>query len=143
MLVTSKFWISIVFSFSWGHFNSQEKLKTMLMQIFGVTNKEHYGMLRYFGSGKFLLATFFFHSFFFVLFCFFGNLFRLCSLSLSSFSLCFSFYKLLYYIDTNEIPAFFLLLKKSYLHRTQWRYYFDLSHARILCRNIFVTGILR
>ena len=41
-------WISIVFSFSWGHFNSQEKLKTMLMQNFGVTNKEHYGMLWYF-----------------------------------------------------------------------------------------------
>jgi len=26
----------------------QEKLKTMLMQNFGVTNKERYGMLRYF-----------------------------------------------------------------------------------------------
>ena len=39
---------SIVFSFSWGHFNSQEKLKTMLMQKFGVTDKEHYGMLWYF-----------------------------------------------------------------------------------------------
>ena len=46
-----KFCISIVFSFSWGHFNSQEKLKTMLMQNFGVTNKEHYGMLWYFWSG--------------------------------------------------------------------------------------------
>ena len=43
----------IVFIFSWGHFNSQEKLKTMLMQNFGVTNKEHYGMLRYFWSGQF------------------------------------------------------------------------------------------
>ena len=32
----------------WGRFNSQEKLKTMLMQNFGVTNKEHYGMLWYF-----------------------------------------------------------------------------------------------
>ena len=41
----AKFCINIVFSFSWGHFNSQEKLKTMLMQNFGVTNKEHYGML--------------------------------------------------------------------------------------------------
>ena len=30
------------FSFSQGHFNSQEKLKTMLMQNFGVTSKEHY-----------------------------------------------------------------------------------------------------
>ena len=39
---------SIVFSFSWGHFNSQEKLKTMLMQNFGVTNKAYYGMLWYF-----------------------------------------------------------------------------------------------
>ena len=39
---------SIVFSFSWGHFNSQEKLKTVIMQHFGVTNKEHYGMLWYF-----------------------------------------------------------------------------------------------
>ena len=27
---------------------SQEKLKTMLMQNCGVTNKEHYGMLLYF-----------------------------------------------------------------------------------------------
>ena len=47
-----KFCISIVFSFSWGHFNSQEKLKTMLMQNFGVTNKEHYDMLWYFWSGQ-------------------------------------------------------------------------------------------
>ena len=29
-------------------FNFQEKLKTMLMQNFGVTNKEHYGMLWHF-----------------------------------------------------------------------------------------------
>ena len=42
-----KFCISIVFSFSWGHFNSQEKVKTMPMQNFRVTNKEHYGMLWY------------------------------------------------------------------------------------------------
>ena len=41
------------FSFSRGHFNSQEKLKTMLMQNFGVTNKEHYGMLWYFWSGQY------------------------------------------------------------------------------------------
>ena len=27
---------------------AQEKLKTMLMQNFGATNKEHYGMLWYF-----------------------------------------------------------------------------------------------
>ena len=32
MFVTPKFCISIAFSFSWGHFNSKEKLKTMLMQ---------------------------------------------------------------------------------------------------------------
>ena len=51
-----KFSISIIFSFSWGHFNSQEKLKTMLMQIFEVTNKEHYGMLWYFWSGQFLIS---------------------------------------------------------------------------------------
>ena len=43
-----KICISIVFRFSWDHFNSQEKLKTMLMQNFGVTNKEYYGMLWYF-----------------------------------------------------------------------------------------------
>ena len=30
----------IVLSFSWGHLNSQEKLKTMLMQNFLVTNKK-------------------------------------------------------------------------------------------------------
>ena len=37
------------------HFNSQEKLKTMLMQKFGVTNKEYYGMLWYFWSGQLTL----------------------------------------------------------------------------------------
>ena len=46
------FCISIVFSFSRGHLNSPEKLKTMLMHNFGVTNKEHYGMLWYFWSGQ-------------------------------------------------------------------------------------------
>ena len=40
--------LSIVFSFSWELKWHQEKLKTMLMQNFGVTNKEHYGMLWYF-----------------------------------------------------------------------------------------------
>ena len=52
MFVTQKLCISIVFSFSWGHFNSQEKLTTMLTQNFGVTNKEDYGMLWYFWSGQ-------------------------------------------------------------------------------------------
>ena len=46
--VPPKFSKSIVFSFSWGHFNSKEKLKTMLTQKFGLTIKEHYCMLRYF-----------------------------------------------------------------------------------------------
>ena len=36
------------FHFLLGHFNSRGKLKTMLMQDFGVTNKEYYGMLWYF-----------------------------------------------------------------------------------------------
>ena len=36
------------FQFLLGPFNSQEELKTMLLQNFGVTNKEHYGMLWYF-----------------------------------------------------------------------------------------------
>ena len=40
--------MSIVFSFSRELKWPQEKLKTMLMQNFGVTNKEHYGMLWYF-----------------------------------------------------------------------------------------------
>ena len=35
-----KFCISVVFSFSLGHFISQRKLKTMLMQNFGVTDKK-------------------------------------------------------------------------------------------------------
>ena len=48
LFVTPKFCISIVFSFSWGQFNSQEKLKTMLTQNFGVTNKDQYGILWYF-----------------------------------------------------------------------------------------------
>ena len=43
-----KFCVSIVFSFSWELKRPQEELKTMLMQNFGVTNKEHYGMLWYF-----------------------------------------------------------------------------------------------
>ena len=42
------FWISIAFSFSWELKWPQEELKTMLMQNFGVTNEEHYGMLWYF-----------------------------------------------------------------------------------------------
>ena len=37
--------VSIVFSFSWELKWPQGKLKTMLMQNFGVTNKEYYGML--------------------------------------------------------------------------------------------------
>ena len=40
--------ISIVISFSLELKWPQKKLKTMLMQNFGVTNKEYYGMLRYF-----------------------------------------------------------------------------------------------
>ena len=40
-----------------GHFNSQEKLKSMLMKHFGVTNKEHYGMLWYFWSGQLSLYS--------------------------------------------------------------------------------------
>ena len=48
MFVTPKFCISIVFSFSWELKWPQEKLKTILMQNFRVTNKEHYGMLWYF-----------------------------------------------------------------------------------------------
>ena len=43
-----KFCISIVFSFSWELEWTEEKLKTTLMQNFGVTNKAHYGMLWYF-----------------------------------------------------------------------------------------------
>ena len=39
---------NIVCSFSWELQWPQEKLKTMLKQNFQVTNKEHYGMLRYF-----------------------------------------------------------------------------------------------
>ena len=39
---------------SWDHFNPQEKLNTMLMQNFGVTNKEHYGMLWYIWSDQFI-----------------------------------------------------------------------------------------
>ena len=46
------FCISIVFSFSWELKWPQEKLKTMLMLNFGVTNKQHYGMLWFFWSGQ-------------------------------------------------------------------------------------------
>ena len=44
MFVAPKFCISIVFSFSWELKWPQEKLRTVLMQNFGVTNKEHYGI---------------------------------------------------------------------------------------------------
>ena len=47
-LVTPKFCRRIVFSFSWELKWPQEKLKTMHMSNFGVTNKDHYGMLWYF-----------------------------------------------------------------------------------------------
>ena len=57
MIVAPKFCISIVFSVSWELKWPQEKLKTMLMQNFGVTNKEHYGMLWYFWSGQFQKET--------------------------------------------------------------------------------------
>ena len=42
------FCITIVFSFSWEIKWPQEKLKTMLMQNFRMTNKEHYRMYWYF-----------------------------------------------------------------------------------------------
>ena len=51
MFVTPKFCISIAFSFFWEFKWPLEKLKTMLMQNFGVTNKEHYGMLWCFLEG--------------------------------------------------------------------------------------------
>ena len=38
---------------------SQEKLKTMLMQNLGVTNKEHYVMLWYFWSGQYFYTCIF------------------------------------------------------------------------------------
>ena len=38
----------MVFSFSWEIKWPQEKLKTILTQNFGVTIKEHYGLLWYF-----------------------------------------------------------------------------------------------
>ena len=40
--------MSIVFSFSWELKWPHKKLKTMLMQNFGLTNKDYYGMLWYF-----------------------------------------------------------------------------------------------
>ena len=47
----------IVFSFSWELNWPQEKLKTMLMQNFGVTYKECYGMLWYFLEWSAVLTT--------------------------------------------------------------------------------------
>ena len=44
---------SIVFSFSWSHFNSQEKLKTMLMQNFGWQTKSIMVCYGFFWSGQF------------------------------------------------------------------------------------------
>ena len=57
LFVTPKVCISIVFSFSWELKWPQEKLKTMLMQSFGVTSKGHYGMLWYFWSGQLSLTS--------------------------------------------------------------------------------------
>ena len=45
MYVTPKFCIIIVFSFFWELKWPQEKLKTMLIQNFELTNKEYYSML--------------------------------------------------------------------------------------------------
>ena len=46
LFVTPKFCINIVFSFSWGHFNSlPRETVNNAYEKFGVTNKEHYGML--------------------------------------------------------------------------------------------------
>ena len=59
MFVTPNFCISIVFNFSWELKWPQEKQKTMLMQNFGVTNKEHYGMLWYFWGIIFPTGTFY------------------------------------------------------------------------------------
>ena len=42
LFVPTKFCISIESSFSRDYFKSQEKIKTMLMQNFGATNKEYY-----------------------------------------------------------------------------------------------------
>ena len=39
LFVTPKLCLSIVFSFSWGHCNSQEKLKTMFLQMLGWQTK--------------------------------------------------------------------------------------------------------
>ena len=62
LLTTTKFCMSIVFIFSWELKWPQEKLYTMLMQNFVVTNKEHYGMLWYFlywsVTGKLLIFWF-------------------------------------------------------------------------------------
>ena len=44
----TEFCVSIVFNFSWELKWPREKLKTMLKQNFGVTKKEHYGVLWYF-----------------------------------------------------------------------------------------------
>ena len=54
-VVTPKFCISVVFSFSWGHFNSKEETENnAYTQNFGVTNKERYNGICYgiFCSGQ-------------------------------------------------------------------------------------------
>ena len=52
-----------------------------------------------------------------------------------------SFYRsILYYTDTDEIPGFFLLIKSRILI-TQWRYYFYLSHVRILVLSWLLTWL--
>ena len=43
-LCLSNICISIVSSFSWDHCKSQEKIKTMLIQYFGGTNTDYYGI---------------------------------------------------------------------------------------------------
>ena len=46
LCLSPKFWISIVFVFSWGHCKSQEKLETMLMQNLGGQTKQYYRIFR-------------------------------------------------------------------------------------------------
>ena len=77
LFVTPKFCLSIVFSFSWELKWSQEKLKTRLMQNFGMTNKEHYGI---FWSGQLeqrqLLGMIFFPATYYFMMLYWIQLFR-------------------------------------------------------------------
>ena len=70
---------------------------------------------------------------------------KLCMCVCMYVNLCMYVCKLCMYVcllyRSDEIPGFFILLKKSYRHRAQWRYYLYLSRVRILVSPWLLTWL--